>query len=119
MPEIPEAAIAAALAARAHALSDRPDPMVLSDETLMRLTLEGAAVELGQHVADKILGHLEAHWPPEPGRAAISRRLFGIAARVAARAFLTEDDLRRRAAEALARGDFLGCVIPQGGPDGD
>jgi hypothetical protein len=39
---IPDEAVRLALAARAGALIDRPDPMVLSDETLTRLMLEAA-----------------------------------------------------------------------------
>jgi len=43
VPEIPPEAVRLALAARAHALIDRPDPMVLSDEALTREMLEAAA----------------------------------------------------------------------------
>ena len=39
-PEIPEAAVRAAIAEHARLLSDRPDPMVLSDMTLFRRVLE-------------------------------------------------------------------------------
>ena len=42
MPDVPAAAIAAALAKRAALLADRPDPMVLSDESLVRQMLEAA-----------------------------------------------------------------------------
>jgi hypothetical protein len=41
-PRIPDEAVHLALAARADALSDRPDPMVLSNETLTRMMLEAA-----------------------------------------------------------------------------
>lgn len=47
---IPQIAINAALAARAHALIDRPTPIVLSDEALTRIMLEAA----------------EAVWPHDP-----------------------------------------------------
>lgn len=43
MTEIPGEAVRAARAAYANALYDRPDPTVLSDETLMRIVLEAAA----------------------------------------------------------------------------
>lgn len=75
--------------------------------------LEVAAPALGEHAASKILAHMEAHVPPDATRAGICRRLFGIAARVAAGAFLTDDDVKRQAAEAVARGDFIACVIPE------
>lgn len=48
MPEVPAEAVAAALAKRADLLSDRPDPMVLSEETLTRLMLEAAAPILAE-----------------------------------------------------------------------
>lgn len=40
---IPDEAVKAALAKRAYLLADRPDPMVLSNETLTRKMLEAAA----------------------------------------------------------------------------
>lgn len=46
MTEIPEAAVRAAIAEHARLLSDRHDPMVLSDETLFRLVLEAALPHL-------------------------------------------------------------------------
>ena len=46
MTEIPEAAVRAAIAEHARLLSDRPDPMVLSDETLFRRVLEAALPHL-------------------------------------------------------------------------
>jgi hypothetical protein len=42
MTEIPDAAIWAAIAEHARLLVDRPDPMVLPDETLFRRVLEAA-----------------------------------------------------------------------------
>lgn len=43
---IPDAAVRAAIAEHARLLSDRPDPMVLSDETLFRRVLEAALPHL-------------------------------------------------------------------------
>jgi hypothetical protein len=43
VPDIPAEAVRLAVAARANALHDRPDPMVLSDETLTRMMLEAAS----------------------------------------------------------------------------
>jgi hypothetical protein len=46
MTEIPEAAIRAAIAEHCRLLIDRPDPTVLSDETLFRKVLEAALPHL-------------------------------------------------------------------------
>lgn len=46
--KVPDEAVRAALARRADLLSDRPDPMVLSEETLTRLMLEAAAPILAE-----------------------------------------------------------------------
>lgn len=46
MTEIPDAAVRAAMAEHARLLIDRPDPMVLSDETLFRKVLEAALPHL-------------------------------------------------------------------------
>jgi hypothetical protein len=48
MAEIPDEAVRAAMACRADLLADRPDPMVLSDETLTRKMLEAAAPLLAE-----------------------------------------------------------------------
>lgn len=128
MPEIPEAAVDAALARRADLLADRPDPMVLSERRLVTLMLEAAAPILAEAVAQKIIAHMEAFGPCKPagalepvnetGRAHRTwRRHFGIAARVAAGAFYTDEDMKRLAAEAIARGDFIISTCPEV-PDG-
>ena len=44
----PEEAVRAAMAKRADLLADRPDPIVLSDETLTRRMLEAAAPVLAE-----------------------------------------------------------------------
>jgi hypothetical protein len=112
MPDIPQAAIDAARAAYANALYDRPDPTVLSDETLMRIILEAAAPAMAEHAAGRILAHLEAHPPVVLVINGVSsdvtgghayRRHFRTAAQIAALAFSTDEDLMRQAAEALAR----------------
>ena len=90
-------------------------------EDFARVALEAAAPVLAEAVAQKILAHMEAHGPaPEaPGvtRHEVLRRAwlrhFSIAARVAAGAFYTADDLKRLAAEAIERGDFIACNIPE------
>jgi hypothetical protein len=118
LPDIPAEAVRAALAARSRALIDRPDPMVLSDETLTRMMLEAAAPVLAAAVAAKILAHMDEHvpknkliggTPAERQRNRTWRRHFRIAAQVAALAFSTEDDIKRAAAEAIARGEAAVC----------
>ena len=84
---------------------------------LARGALEAAALPLGAHVAGKILAHMEAHGPkPLPAEflaASRWRRHFRIAAQIASRAFLTGEDEKRLAAEALARGEFVACDLPE------
>lgn len=45
-PEVTEAAVKAAIAKHRELLADRPDPMVLSDESLFRRVLEAALPHL-------------------------------------------------------------------------
>lgn len=113
MTEIPDEAVRLALAARRHALIDRPDPMVLSDETLTRVMLEAAAPVLAEEIARKILAHMEAHGPGPGGtrteRGQAWRRHFRIAAQVAGFAFSSPADVKRAAIEAIARGEAAVC----------
>jgi len=99
-----------------------------SDEALATAALDAVAGELGQFAASKIIAHMEEHGPgPDvklPARMALARRMrrmhFETAARVAARAFLTEADLLKIAAEAISRGDFMICSgpeVPEAGDD--
>lgn len=127
MPDIPQAAVtAAAIAIERELMSGTgyataPD----SDEALARVALEAAAPVLADHAARRILAHMEAHGPqagtPLGGTMRRAwRRHFGIAARVAALAFSTEEDIKRAAAEALSRGDFTACRLDgTGNPVGD
>ena len=129
MPAIPAEAVQAAMAVRAGLLADRPDPMVLSDETLTRKMLEAAAPILAETIAQKITEHMENFGPRKPrgpletslagtgGAYRAWRRHFDIAARVAAGAFYTREDELRRAAEAIERGDFIVCDLPEDWPD--
>lgn len=124
VPDIPDEAVTAALAARRHALADRPTPTHLSDEALTRIMLEAAAPALAETVAAKILAHRDRYWPaagnehpdhgdvPDPVRRSL-RRHFAIAARIAAGAFDTDEDRRRLAAEAIARTDYICCPPPK------
>lgn len=122
MPDVPDEAVRAALAARADLLSDRPYPMVLSEETLTRLMLEAAAPAMANHVAGAILAHMEAREPKTrllggtpayQDRRRAWRRYLRTAAQVASLAFYTAEDVKRLAAEALARGDYLACPAPE------
>lgn len=88
MADVPDAAVQAALARRADLLSDRPDPMVLSEERLTRLMLEAAADILADKIATAILRYADEH-EPRPGSAAYLawHRHFDAASAVAAKAF--------------------------------
>lgn len=121
MPDIPDEAVTAALTVYADLLYDRPDPMVLSDQTLTRKMLEAAAPILAERIAKAITDHADRQFPVtdacrKPGqvdRFRIWHRHFGIAARIAAGAFSTGEDKKRMAAEALARGDLIACDTPE------
>jgi hypothetical protein len=113
-PEIREAA---------HAAARLPIPqaMATSPRELVDLALDAAAPLLAEAVAARILAHMEAHGigmeVQLPGAAAVRRAMrrshFRIAAQVAARAFTTEAESRQQAAEAIMRGDFMACDIPE------
>lgn len=108
-PAICEAATAAAM--REMGFDHGPDEL---EEALARAALDAVAEALGEHCAAAIAAHAERQHPRYPGQIPSAwDRHFGIAARVAASAFLTEDDLKRLAAQALARGDFIACDLPE------
>ena len=126
MPDVPEEAVSAALAAyvrEAYCDGEAVD----GDEQVIRRTLEAAVPILAEHVAQKILAHANRQFPKtdpakvpgQPDRWRIWHRHFGIAARIAASAFSTEEDLKRAAAEAIARGDYMVCAIPEPGGEDD
>ena len=109
------------------ALDELPDPDNPFERdrwrTVSRISLDAAAPILAEAVAQKIIAHMESHGPHKPVGAlepvtAIGRdyrawrRHFGIAARIAAGAFDTREDQLRKAAEAIERGDFITCRIP-------
>lgn len=125
MPDIPQAAVTAAAAAiERELLSGTHYAMSAdSDEALARAALEAAAPILAEHVAQKILAHADRQFPKtdpakkpgQPDRWRTWHRHFGIAARVAAFAFSTEEDIKRGTAEAIARGDFAVCHLDAAG----
>lgn len=107
MSDLPPAAVEALLAAGRERCKCGPDYhdydcwLNLDVDDAVAL-LAAAAPHLAEHVATKILAHMEAHQPMLPRHQHARRRHFGIAARVAAGAFASEDDLKRAAAGALA-----------------
>ena len=120
MPDIPSE-VWATVDAR---LDELPQPERHTERDRWRIVsreaVHAAAPVLADVVAAKILAHMEAHGPqagtPLGGTLRRAwRRHFGIAARVAAGAFLTEEDMKRQAAEAIARGDFAACYLDDAG----
>src|SRR5450756_2284348 len=109
MPDIPAEVLTAAEEAVEAAMADPEFRTERSAAGLSRVAVEAAAPLLAQAVAQKIHAHMDAHGPGPsalPGSRAAWRRHFRIAAQVAGFAFSTSDDIRRMAAEAIARGDF-------------
>jgi hypothetical protein len=88
---------------------------------LARVAVEAAAPILAEAVAAKIEAH-RAEWSQaRPGQLVPTAwdRHMKIAARVAAGALSTDDDKKRTAAEAIARGDVATCLEPyETGDDG-
>jgi hypothetical protein len=125
VPDLPEPAVTAAVRAlRGHPWPDGE----VTEAQIATLVLEAAAPVLAETVAQKITEHMETFGPRRPagalepvtgaGRAYQTwHRHFGIAARIAAGAFDTREDQLRKAAEAIARGDYVACNPPEV-PDG-
>ncbi len=95
------------------------------EERAAETVLDAVAQQLGEQAAQAITAHMEAHGPRKPqgslepvldtGRTYRTwRRHMGIAARLAAGAFLTDEDKLRLAADSLRRGDFAVCPPPEG-----
>jgi hypothetical protein len=107
LPSVPAEATDAALAARSSLLADRPEPTVLSERRLTEIMLEAAAPAFAEEAAALILRHMErsTRYRNSRNRRGLLayRRHFATAARVAAGAFSTDEDLKRAAAEALNR----------------
>lgn len=90
-------------------------------EVIAAAVLDSVAEQIGEACAREILAHMEAAEPVlrvAPRGAALTRRNvrrlhYQAAARVAARAFLAEEDVKRMAAEAFARGDYVACPAPE------
>lgn len=118
MPDYPPEALAEAEAAISHELRSSRE---VEPDALARAALDAAAPILAEACAQKIVAHMEEHGPgvASPGTTLYEamrrawRRHLGIAARVAAGAFDTREDQLRMAAEAISRGDFIACDIPE------
>jgi hypothetical protein len=81
-----------------------------------RAVLEAAVPALAEHVAAKITAHAERQHPRDPGHIpTVWHRHFAVAAQVAGFAFMTDDDKKREAARALARGNYVACLAPEDG----
>lgn len=125
MADIPAAALAAGAEAvnEAHAKRGWNKPAPWWTTEVATAVLDAAAPLLAEAVAQKILAHAEEHDNGlKPANKSVDRilqrawrRHFGIAARVAALAFYTDEDIKRLATEAVERGDYLACRLPEEG----
>jgi hypothetical protein len=118
VPDYPPAALTAAAEAIERELMSGKDYSMAADsgEALARVALDAAAPILAEAVAQKVLTH--ANRRPGAGKVLTGmlgawHRHFGIAARVAAGAFSTQEEEKRAVAEAIGRGDFVACDIPE------
>ena len=120
MPDIPEDALEAATDEVTRWMLEYDWMTGLNAEQVRSVSrdavtraLEVAAPTLGEHAASKILAHMEAHGGQDFRRRHAYRMHMQTAARIAAGAFLAEDDLDRLAVEAIVRGDYIACEIPE------
>ena len=110
MPDYPQAIYDKATAAVITAATDFGEDGIITADLaadLAKAVLDAIAADLGDYAAGKIEAHRDAHGPQDGARLSGWGRHFGIAARIAAGAFLTEDDLKRLAAEAVMRDDYV------------
>jgi hypothetical protein len=113
VPDYPEAALDAAIEALKQRSAQEPgSPGESAARWHAVVALDAAAPLLADACATAILAHMNAYGPHEGPLLSGWRRHFGIAARVAARAFTTRDEELRTAAEAVKRGDYAVCDIP-------
>lgn len=121
MPDVPAEAISAAERAIEAVMTDPEFRVERSAAGLARVAVEAAAPILAEAVAAKIEAH-RAEWSQaRPGQLVPTAwdRHMKIAARVAAWAFSTDDDKKRMAAAAIARGDVVVCTNPEPGRTDD
>lgn len=125
MPEVPDAAVKAAAEVMLRQYESEYSAAHLTWRDFAdpaREILGAVAPAMADHVARKILAHMEEHGPRDglgnplesmTGRA--WRRYLAIAAQAASLAFSTPEDIRREAAEALNRGDYTACYLDDAG----
>ena len=115
MPDVPAEAITAAEAAIRDAFpGEFGKPGMPEPDALARAALEAAAPLLAEACAQRILAHAERQHPRDPDHVPTAwHRHMDIAARVAAGAFYTREDLLRLAAQAIERGDVAWCNPPE------
>ena len=119
---MPDAIPPAALLAAGSAIRDElRSSREVEPDALARAALEAAAPLLAEAVAQKILAHMEHFADPAVERLPLAaslragalRRHFQAAARIAAGTFDTREDQLRMAAQAIERGDWVRCDIPE------
>lgn len=112
---MPDAIPPAALLAAGSAIRDElRSSREVEPDALARAALEAAAPLLAEACAQRILAHAERQHPRDPDHVPTAwHRHMDIAARVAAGAFYTREDLLRLAAQAIERGDVAWCNPPE------
>lgn len=108
MPDIPQEAVDAAVAAYAREGYCDGEP-IPGDVRVIRAALEAAAPFMAEAVAAKIKAHGEKYF----GHMRSARVRFDIAARIAAGAFDTKEDRIRMITEALEHGNYIACNFPE------
>jgi hypothetical protein len=109
VPDYPQETVTAA----ASAMCELHDLDPRWAETLAGAALDAAAPLLAEACAQAVIKHMETHGPA--GRNTAWRRYMKIAARVAAGAFTSHDEVRRMAARVIAAGNYVACTIPEAG----
>jgi hypothetical protein len=118
VPDIPASILAVAAGAVLDlnlwgSVLDRMDTRQRA-EVIATAVLNACAEPLGEHCAARIAEHAGRQHPRDPSHVPTAwDRHMGIAARVAAGAFLDDADMLRIAAREIAAGNFAVCQIPE------
>ncbi len=119
--DVPDAIVESALAPYARE-AYLAGALIEGAARVIRRVLETAAPAMAEHVAARILAHMEEHGPRDAAGEPLDsltgmawRRHLRTAAQVASLAFSTEEDIKREAAEALSRGDYTACFLDDAG----
>lgn len=116
MPDIPASSLATGIEAVYGVYAKRGwnKPAPWWAEEVSAAVLEAATPLLADEIAQKILEHAERQHPRDPDHVPTAwHRHFSVAARVAAGAFSTDEDMKRLAVEAIEREDWIRCDIPE------